>query len=282
MDNLYSKIINYYDSIDDSYQHWGCSEIYNMHYGYWDNKTKNHLTSLERINEVVAEKSAISKNDCILDAGCGVGASSIWLAKNFPNSLVIGITLSNKQCKKAEHFASKEGISKQVRFFKQDFNKTDFKKGSFDIVWSIESYCHAHDKQKYLYEMSRILKPGGKIVIADYFLKKSFNQLNIIQKIFIKKWISGWAMGNFLTTNEFNTLAHNADFGPVNFTNITENILPSSKEIFKRGRDGYLIDKYIKKQSKLKINHVIACICQYLALRLGAWQYQIVVGVKQK
>jgi MPBQ/MSBQ methyltransferase len=42
----------------------------------------------------------------------------------------------------------------------------DFPDNSFDIVWACESGEHMPDKAKYIGEMMRVLKPGGKFVMA--------------------------------------------------------------------------------------------------------------------
>lgn len=41
-----------------------------------------------------------------------------------------------------------------------------FEDNSFDLVWACESGEHMPDKKKYVEEMTRVLKPGGTIVIA--------------------------------------------------------------------------------------------------------------------
>jgi SAM-dependent methyltransferase len=45
---------------------------------------------------------------------------------------------------------------------------------SFDAAYALESSCHAHnaDKHAFLYEAHRLLKPGGRLVVADGFLRR--------------------------------------------------------------------------------------------------------------
>jgi cyclopropane fatty-acyl-phospholipid synthase-like methyltransferase len=106
MDPL-QRVKEYYKELDKSYQHWGEEEIYNIHYGFWDEKTKSHIQSLENMNRILAERLQIRPGNKILDAGCGVGASAIWLAKNYDVE-VTGITISELQCKKAAAFSNKK------------------------------------------------------------------------------------------------------------------------------------------------------------------------------
>merc|ERR1712010_104692 len=44
----------------------------------------------------------------------------------------------------------------------------EFPDNTFDVVWACESGEHMPDKKRYVEEMTRVLKPGGKIVIATW------------------------------------------------------------------------------------------------------------------
>jgi SAM-dependent methyltransferase len=50
-----------------------------------------------------------------------------------------------------------------------DFAATAFPAGSFDVVWNIESMCHAFDKDQYLRHVFDLLVPGGHFVCLDMF-----------------------------------------------------------------------------------------------------------------
>src|SRR3989338_7530437 len=91
------QIIKYYEDTEVDYRWvWDLRRSLALHYGYWDEKVSNYRQALARENEILAEKAGINKEDFILDAGCGVGGSSIFLAKKY-GCKVVGITLSQKQ-----------------------------------------------------------------------------------------------------------------------------------------------------------------------------------------
>jgi cyclopropane fatty-acyl-phospholipid synthase-like methyltransferase len=131
-------------------------ESYALHYGFWDKHTKSVKVSLLNENKFLADILKISSGTKILDAGCGIGGSTIWLAKNF-NVSVIGITLSQKQLEKANQLADIHGVQDKVEFRIQNFLHTRFPNDYFDVVWAIESVCHAENKKEFLVEAYRIL-----------------------------------------------------------------------------------------------------------------------------
>lgn len=274
--NINKQIINYYEKCDKSFQHWGEEKIYRMHFGFWEKNIHSHTQALENMDRVLAEMAKVKSGDRILDAGCGVGGSAIWLAKNF-NVEVIGITLSPLQCQKANIFAKEEGVSDRVKFYIRDFTNTGFDKESFDIVWSIESVCHALDKKGFIKEAKRILKSGGRLIIADGFIKKE--NLNKLDRFLLNNWIKRVVVPNLAKVSDFQKYLKDVGFKNIEFTDITKNILLSSKEIFRRGVLGWPVYK-LKGKNPVQMNHVKGCIFQYLALKKGAWVYGIVYGEK--
>ena len=76
-------ISRYYDVSEIHYRrHWGLQKSLSLHYGYWDASTKNFHEAMQNINREMCIMAEIKGGERVLDAGCGVGGSSIWLAKN--------------------------------------------------------------------------------------------------------------------------------------------------------------------------------------------------------
>jgi len=230
------------------------------------------------MDRFLAERLRIEPGDRILDAGCGVGASALWLAGNYGVE-VIGITLSEVQCTKANAFAEREGLSDRIRFYVMDFTATDFREDSFDIILGLESVCYAEDKTSFIKEAYRILREGGRLAVADGFLRKQ--SLNRVDRFCLNNWIEGWAVPNLAQVDMFHNGLKEMGFGNTEFTDITEAILPSSREIFRRGVLGWPVYG-LKRRSPVRMNHVKGCIFQYLALKRGIWSYGVFYGEKQR
>lgn len=103
----------------------------------------------------------------ILDVGCGFGGTSRHLGKKFRNATVEGITLSPAQVKRGTELATEQGVT-NVNFQVMNALNMDWPDNSFDLVWACESGEHMPDKKLYVQEMTRVLKPGGRLVIATW------------------------------------------------------------------------------------------------------------------
>ena len=69
-----------------------------------------------------------------------------------------------------------------------DYEKSTIASASFDAAYALESSCHAHgaDKHAFLREAHRLLKPGGRLVIADGFLRLGESPSGLRARIYRK------------------------------------------------------------------------------------------------
>lgn len=158
--NYHKNIVDYYAASENAYKDsWDLNNSLAIHYGYWDDRVKSFPQSLLRMNEVMIEAGNIVANDKVLDAGCGIGGSSIFIASQLGCS-VTGITLSERQLQQAVSNAKQKGVANLVDFKVMDYCNTSFPDESFDVVWGCESICYADDKEEFIKEAFRLLKPG--------------------------------------------------------------------------------------------------------------------------
>ena len=81
--------------------------------------------------KTLAERSEISENMTILDAGCGSGSSSIFLAQRY-GCRVVGIDIDQDSLIKANDKARRKGVSDRVAFRRMDITDLPFQDQTFD------------------------------------------------------------------------------------------------------------------------------------------------------
>ena len=170
----------YDQNVGDEYDNWtsdGILEYYwgeHIHLGYYTKeereagyKKRDFIEAKYTFIDKMLEWSAADSPKTVLDVGCGIGGTSRYLAKAYPDARVTGITLSPNQVQRATELAKERSLD-NVEFKVMNALEMDYPDDSFDLVWACESGEHMPDKKAYVEEMTRVLKPGGTLVIATW------------------------------------------------------------------------------------------------------------------
>jgi tocopherol O-methyltransferase len=118
------------------------------------------------------QAAQIKPGSKILDAGCGFGGSSIYLAENY-GADVMGITISPVQIELATQAAARKSVN--ARFLLMDAQTMDFDE-PFDVIWSVESISHYQDRSRFFATAAKLLKRDGTVAIIDWFKKERLDQ----------------------------------------------------------------------------------------------------------
>jgi tocopherol O-methyltransferase len=170
MANLNTRIKDFYDASTPLWLNtWGEQ----MHHGYYgpngQKKVEHKQAQIDMIEELLAWGKSPAKVGTFLDAGCGVGGSSRYLALRHPEANGLGVTLSPVQAENGQRYNKEAGVGERLEIRAQDVYTIDSKHdNSFDLIWSMESAEHMKDKQALMDLFYRLLRPGGKLVMATW------------------------------------------------------------------------------------------------------------------
>ena len=137
-----------------------------IHHGLWD-AGESPAVAQQKLTETLAAAAGIRGGERVLDVGCGMGGSSIFLAKQH-RCRVSGVTLSPLQRFWAATSAQVQRVAQQTDFRCADAEVAAFSPESFDVVWSIECTEHLFDKPAFFRRAAEWLRPGGKVAICAW------------------------------------------------------------------------------------------------------------------
>jgi tocopherol O-methyltransferase len=280
-ESRFSELIEYYERTRFDYNiAWTGREDLAVHFGFYDQNADKHADALQNTNRVLAELAEVQPGERVLDAGCGKGGSSLWLARH-RQAEAVGISPVPSQIAEARQHAQAAGLERQVSFLQADYCDTPFEDESFDVVWACESLCHAPEKDAFYREAYRLLRPGGRLVIAEYTrLRRPLPEKG---ETLLLSWLNRWAIPDISTAEEHHTQAEQAGFQAVQIRDYTPYAWVSLKNLHKISRR-WLWANYLLYglgiRSRAQHHNIIGSIRQFQALRQGWWFYAVITARK--
>lgn len=214
MTSIKTQIQQFYDASSGLWEQvWG-EHMHHGYYGATGNEKKDRRQAQIDLIEELLIWAGVGQAENILDVGCGIGGSSLYLADKF-NASATGITLSPIQANRATQRAQEADLVSRVNFEVADALEMPFNDDSFDFVWSMESGEHMPDKAKFLAECYRVLKPGGTFLMATWChrpITPATGELTTEEKQHLADIYRVYCLPYVISLPEYAAIAHNLPF----------------------------------------------------------------------
>ena len=176
-------------------------------------------------------KLNISSDSLVLDIACGTGDLAFTTHK-LKKSKVFAVDIATKMLTLGKQKAKARKNSTHIQFLEGDGENIPFADESFDAVTVAFGVRNMGDVKRNLNEMSRILKPGGEIVILEFSTPKS-GSLKKLYRFYFHKILPGIgkliskdkeaytylpvSVDHFPKPREFARWIEDEEFSPVNY-----------------------------------------------------------------
>ena len=137
-----------------------------IHHGYWEADETPRAAQLQ-LTERLANLSEVAAGQRLLDVGCGMGGSSIHLART-RGCEAVGVTISPLQRHWAAASSRWHRVGRHTEFRCADAEQIEIEPGTFDVVWSVECTEHLFDKPRFFERAATWLRPGGTMAICAW------------------------------------------------------------------------------------------------------------------
>jgi SAM-dependent methyltransferase len=135
-------------------------------HGYDEREARRLTDQANTLIGLLHADTRYADGSTVLEAGCGVGAQTVTLARQSPGAQIISIDISEHSVRQARERCTSEGIV-NVEFEQGDLFDLRFAEHSFDHVFVCFVLEHLPDPVAALRRLLRVLRPGGTITVIE-------------------------------------------------------------------------------------------------------------------
>jgi tocopherol O-methyltransferase len=210
-----AAVAAHYDDLDRFYREiWG----EHVHHGLWRSGRESPEVAVRQLITLVAERAEIAEGDLVCDVGSGYGGTARILAREY-GARVTALTISPAQCAYAR---DQDPAAANPVYLLGDWCENSLAAESFDAVIAIESSEHMADKPAFFAEVHRVLRPGGRSVVAAWLARPRpgrWEVRHLLEPICREGRIPG--MG---TADEYSQLAAAAGLEPAGYEDLSQQV----------------------------------------------------------
>lgn len=220
-----TRVQRYYDGNTRLMLALGQGSAGTIHRAVWGAGVKNRDQALAYVDNLVRGRVAGMRQSAsaplhVVDLGCGVCASLCQLAGQV-DIVGTGISISQRQVAMARERIEAAGLAKRVSCVQGDFCDLPSTIATADVAYAIESFVHAPSARAFFEQCSRLVRPGGSLILCDDFLTDQCWRSNAKAQRWLDRFRRGWVIGSLLDPLELTGLAREFGFTPAESIDLT-------------------------------------------------------------
>jgi len=135
-------------------------------HGYHPRESERLQDQAGTLADLLHSDTSYPAGSMVLEAGCGVGAQTVTLARNSPDARITSIDISADSLAQAKSKVGAAGVT-NVQFRQADIFALPFDPGSFDHMFVCFVLEHLSRPAEALVALKTVLKPGGSITVIE-------------------------------------------------------------------------------------------------------------------
>ncbi|MEU4530016.1 methyltransferase domain-containing protein [Micromonospora ureilytica] len=232
----------------------------------------------QRQPDLIARELGDQVPEHVLELGCGKGYNLKLLARRWPEADLLGIDITRTHV-----LAARRELRSLTNVYADvgDFLDTGLAAASFDLIYSIESLCHATDLPKALREVRRLARKDAYLIVIDAWrtdaVEKSANAKAEAAKLTEK----AMAVGHATTQSEWLKVAKEARWRHIRTVSLNAEVMPNLVR-FEAMSERFLRHRFIARTAKSLVRsrlleNAIAGYLMAQSLREGLHTYDMIV-----
>jgi len=175
---------------------------------------QDHYGGTTAVDRLMAQAGVVA-DDRVLDLCCGLGGPARYIAWK-TGCQVTGLDLTASRIEGATQLTAAAGLAERVRFRQGNALALPFAEASFTLAISQEAFAHVPDKPTLVAGISRVLRPGGRLVFSDILSREPLAADDA------RRLFDGMRFSEIATAADYRLWLHGAGMTVVQVTDLGE------------------------------------------------------------
>ena len=197
-----------------------------LNFGLWENGNTHYIQAAENLIYRLGAWLDLKPGNRLLDVACGWGAQDFFIEREFGPLRIDAIDVTWPHILWAKKAARAKKLNEVIQFKHGSATRLQFVESTFNQVLCIEGSVHFETRDRFFEEAFRVLKPRGRIALADYVLKRM--PANRVEKSVLRAVLALWKIpaSNAVTVQGYRQSLEKAGFDDVWIEEVGEKTIP--------------------------------------------------------
>ncbi|MBN1655914.1 MAG: class I SAM-dependent methyltransferase [Deltaproteobacteria bacterium] len=195
-----------------------------LNLGYWK-EARTYPDACSAMARLVADTAELCENDTVLDVGFGFGEQDLFWVENYRVKRIIGFNITSSHVERARQRVERRGLSESIDLRVGSATEIALENESVDKVVALESAFHFDTRVRFFREALRVLKPGGKLVLADVVPAIGEKPGGLSHWIGLRRW--GVPRANLYDREVYCEKLRKSGFVRINANCISDDVFPA-------------------------------------------------------